>query len=141
MRNLISRFCDFYLRRPLWSGLVAMVLLAASVYFAYQVKINSNQLDLLPSDLPEVIEARRVTDMIGGTGYVLVTLRPTDRDAGDTLFDKALTATRQSRDKEAVEFLAQANVEYKKLMPVNLKKAELLKKASDELNTELKQLP
>ncbi|HMY45045.1 MAG TPA: MMPL family transporter [Leptospiraceae bacterium] len=118
-----------------------MVLLAASVYFAYQVKINSNQLDLLPSDLPEVIEARRVTDMIGGTGYVLVTLRPTDRDAGDTLFDKALTATRQSRDKEAVEFLAQANVEYKKLMPVNLKKAELLKKASDELNTELKQLP
>jgi predicted RND superfamily exporter protein len=59
-----------------------MVLLAASVYFAYQVKINSNQLDLLPSDLPEVIEARRVTDMIGGTGYVLVTLRPTDRDAG-----------------------------------------------------------
>ena len=66
MRNLISRFCDFYLRRPLWSGLVAMVLLAASVYFAYQVKINSNQLDLLPSDLPEVIEARRVTDMIAG---------------------------------------------------------------------------
>ena len=40
-----------------------------------QLGINTNQLDLISKDLREVQDVKRVQDMIGGVGHIIVALR------------------------------------------------------------------
>ncbi|MBX7097983.1 MAG: MMPL family transporter [Myxococcaceae bacterium] len=62
-------------------GTVLAVLLAlgvASGYLTSQLRIESDQLSLISQELPEVKEVKRIIDMVGGAGYLMLGLRGND---------------------------------------------------------------
>lgn len=80
-------------------GTVLLVLLAlgvASGYLASKLTIESDQLALISQDLPEVKEVKRIIDMVGGAGYLMIGLRgndvPTLKRLSDALNEKLLAS-------------------------------------------------
>ncbi|MBI5510778.1 MAG: MMPL family transporter [Deltaproteobacteria bacterium] len=74
----LTHYANFLVKRP---GLVLGVLLAlgvAGTYGASKLTINSNQLDLISKELPEVKAVQRIIDMVGGTGHLILALRSDD---------------------------------------------------------------
>ncbi len=140
MRTIISRFCDFYLSHYRISAVVALVTLVFCSYWSSKLTIDSNQLNLLPQDLPQVIEAKKITEMVGGTGYIVLGLRMKERDEGDKYLAQARILKHQGNEAEAGKMLNKANELYEKERPKHLREAEELKKASDELYEDLMKL-
>ncbi len=71
-------YADFVVRRPI-AVLAALLLLGgAATWGASRLTINSNQLDLISQELPEVKEVHRIIDMVGGTGHLILALRSED---------------------------------------------------------------
>jgi hypothetical protein len=96
-------YARMMVRRP---GLVILAILAltgASLWGTTKLTINSNQLDLISQDLPEVQDVKRVIDMVGGSGYLMMALRgedePTLKKAADDI------AAGLMADKENVRFI------------------------------------
>ncbi|MFY0528404.1 efflux RND transporter permease subunit [Archangium gephyra] len=96
-------YAKLMVRRP---GLVILAILAltgASLWGTSKLTINSNQLDLISQDLPEVQDVKRVIDMVGGSGYLMLALRgedePTLKKAADDIAAGLLA------DKENVRFI------------------------------------
>ena len=58
--------------------LLFLALTAVSTWLAFQLRIESDQLSLISQDLPEVKEVKRVIDMVGGAGYLMLGLRGND---------------------------------------------------------------
>ena len=139
MRDFVLRFCDYYLRRPYGSLAVVLGVLVFAGWGAYQLEINSNQLDTLPPDLPHVMEARRVTEMIGGTGFTIITLKFSERSEADQIFEQAVQLSEWSRDEEAARLRARAQELYDRDLEQNRQMAERLKAASDQIVELLRQ--
>jgi hypothetical protein len=57
---------------------VLLALLGVSFWATTKLTINSNQLDLISQDLPEVQDVKRVIDMVGGSGHLMFALRGDD---------------------------------------------------------------
>ena len=96
-------YARLMVRRP---GLVILAILAltgVSLWGTSKLTINSNQLDLISQDLPEVQDVKRVIDMVGGSGYLMMALRgedePTLKKAADDI------AAGLMADKENVRFI------------------------------------
>lgn len=140
MRTIISRFCDFYLTHYKASAAMALAVLCVCAYFTSKLTIDSNQLNLLPQDLPQVVEAKKITEMVGGTGYIVLGLRMKERDEGDKYLGQARILKHQGNEAEATKMLNKANELYEKERPKHLQQAEALKKASDELYEDLMKL-
>ncbi len=74
----------------LWSSVVVahpgpvlavfLVLTGLSAWGASSLTINTNQLDLISQDLRQVKDVKRIIDMIGGNGHLIVALRGNDPD-------------------------------------------------------------
>lgn len=90
-------------RHPLTVLLVLLALLAGSVVAASKLTINSNQLDLISQDLQEVKDAKRLIDMVGGSGYLMLALRGDDEATLKRVSDDL--AAGLLADKEHVRFL------------------------------------
>jgi hypothetical protein len=90
-------------RRPGTVLLIILALLGVSLYGTSKLTINSNQLDLISQDLPEVKEVKRIIDMVGGSGYFMLALRSSDeatlKRVADDLAEQLLA------DKENVRFV------------------------------------
>ena len=76
------RFALAYARlvvtRPGLVLLALVALLGVSLWATSKLTINSNQLDLISQDLPEVQDVKRVIDMVGGSGHLMLALRGDD---------------------------------------------------------------
>ncbi|ATB28818.1 efflux RND transporter permease subunit [Melittangium boletus] len=107
-------YANLMVRRP---GLVLLVILAlfgVCLWGTTKLTINSNQLDLISQDLPEVIEVKRVIDMVGGSGHLMLALRGDDeatlKKVADNLGAQLQTDTKNVRSvtwKLPVEFIQQ----------------------------------
>ena len=53
---------------------IALLALGAG-WCASRLTINANQLDLISQDLPEVQDVKRLIDMVGGSGYLMLAFR------------------------------------------------------------------
>ena len=73
--RLLHRYATFVVGRPLTVLLILLVLGAVGGWGASKLSINSNQLDLISKDLPEVKDVKRLIDMVGGSGYLMLALR------------------------------------------------------------------
>ena len=96
-------YASFLVRRP---GLVLLTILAlfgVSLWATTKLTINSNQLDLISQDLPEVKEVKRVIDMVGGSGYLMMGLRGEDEATLKKVSDDI--AAQLNADKENVRFI------------------------------------
>lgn len=85
-KRLLELWCALVVGHP---GKVALSLLALSVVSGYLgglLTINTNQLELISQDLRQVKDVKRVSDMIGGAGSLIIGLR-----GGDEKILKAVT--------------------------------------------------
>ena len=79
--RVLVAYARLVVKRPaaMLAGLLLLALL--STWATTRLTINSNQLDLIRQDLPEVKDLKRVIDMVGGAGYLVVALRSGDPKA------------------------------------------------------------
>jgi uncharacterized protein len=98
-----SAYARMILRNPGKVLLLLVGLGAAAAWATTRLTIEPNQLDLISQELPEVKEVKRVIDMVGGAGYLMVGLRgnhvPTLKRVSDEL------ARRLLADKAHVRFV------------------------------------
>ncbi len=107
-------YANLMVRRP---GLVLLVILAlfgVCLWGTTKLTINSNQLDLISQDLPEVKEVKRIIDMVGGSGHLMLALRGDDeatlKKVADNLGEQLKADTKNVRSvtwKLPVEFIQQ----------------------------------
>ena len=76
--RILAAYAKVVVKHPLAILLVILALLAGSVYAASKLTINSNQLDLISQDLREVKDVKKVIDMVGGAGYLMLGMRGAD---------------------------------------------------------------
>ena len=70
-----------------------------------KLTINSNQLDLISQDLPEVKEVKRVIDMVGGSGYLMLALRSYDEATLKRVADDLAAAARGGQGERPLRHL------------------------------------
>ena len=76
--RIAKAYARFVVGRPGTVLLFLAVLGGAAAYCASKLTLNTNQLDLISQDLPEVKAVKRVIDMVGGTGHLILALRSND---------------------------------------------------------------
>ena len=89
---------NFIVRRP---GLVLGLLLALGALGAWgtsRLTINSNQLDLISQDLPEVRGVKQIIDMVGGSGYLMLALRSDEETRMKATADDIATMLQADHD-------------------------------------------
>ena len=71
-------WANFIVAKPWTVVLTLLGLSLASGYAASTLTINTNQLDLISQDLQSVKDVKRVVDMVGGAGHLILALRGQD---------------------------------------------------------------
>jgi predicted RND superfamily exporter protein len=107
-------YADLVVRRPAAVLIVLAALVAVALFGVSRLGLNTNQLDLISEDLPQVKDVQRVVDMVGGTGYLMMVLRGDDEQqlkaVGDDLHAQLIADTENVRFitfKVPVEFIQQ----------------------------------
>lgn len=78
LNRLALGYADFVVKRPLAIIVGILLLFGAALWATSKLSINSNQLELINQNLPEVKEVKRVIDMVGGSGHLMIGLRSED---------------------------------------------------------------
>lgn len=110
----LHRYADFVVAKPLAVLVTLLTLAAASLWATYHLKINSNQLDLISHELREVKDVKRVIDMVGGAGQLIIALRSSDEKTMKAVADDVTAMleadkanVRWVKEKLPVEFIQQ----------------------------------
>ncbi len=74
----MAAYAQLLLRRPGTLLLIVAALTAISLWAASHLTINTNQLDLISQDLQAVKDVKRVVDMVGGAGHLILAVRGSD---------------------------------------------------------------
>lgn len=137
MRKLLSKATELVLTKPAASSAILFIFLVISGFLATRLSINSDNLQLLPSDNPSVVQTKRVIEMIGGSGFYTVALKFQDDKGMTEHLTKAFQAKRngdpetQKKELELADEAKRKNIAYYKAKEI------ALKKASDKLATEV----
>ncbi len=96
LTRAMAAYARLIVKRPGQVFALLLALGAVATYLTTTLTIESDQLSLISQDLPEVKEVKKVIDMVGGAGYLMLTLRGDDVDAlkktADALNDTLLAA-------------------------------------------------
>ncbi|MGJ4790099.1 efflux RND transporter permease subunit [Leptospira koniambonensis] len=137
MRKFLSKATELVLTKPAASSAILFIFLVISGFLATRLSINSDNLQLLPSDNPSVVQTKRVIEMIGGSGFYTVALKFKDDKGMTEHLTKAFQAKRdgdpetQKKELELADEAKRKNITYYKAREI------ALKKASDKLATEV----
>ena len=134
MKKFISIVSEVLLKRPLVSLVFFLVLLYFAFIQSLKLKINSNQIDLLPPEYPEVIKTKKVIEMIGGNGFFIVVLKLLDEKGMNEHLKKAYLAKNSGNLKKFEEEFQKAKQIQEQYKDYYLEKEKLLKSTADELN-------
>jgi predicted RND superfamily exporter protein len=74
----LSSYARQIIRRPLAILLTLVLLAGLATWATTKLSINSNQLDLIDQNLTEVKDVKRLIDMIGGAGFIILAVRSED---------------------------------------------------------------
>src|SRR6478672_7485718 len=96
-------FANLIVRRPLAVIVTLLLLGGAATWGTTRLQINSNQLDLISQDLRAVKDVKRIIDMVGGSGYLMVALRSDEEPRMKAVADDL--AAMLKADKENVRFV------------------------------------
>ena len=81
MKNsLLARMAAMLERRLGLAFVILFALVAVSAWGASRLSLNTNQIELLPQDMVAVKEAKRVSEMTGGIGFLMLALKGEDVD-------------------------------------------------------------
>ncbi|EMJ97983.1 MULTISPECIES: RND family transporter [unclassified Leptospira] len=137
MRKFLSKATELVLTKPAASSAILFFFLVISALLATRLSINSDNLQLLPSDNPSVVQTKRVIEMIGGSGFYTVALKFQDDKGMTEHLTKAFQAKRngdpetQKKELELADEAKRKNIAYYKAKEI------ALKKASDKLAKEV----
>ncbi|PJZ75357.1 MMPL family transporter [Leptospira neocaledonica] len=137
MRKLLSKATELVLTQPAASSAILFIFLVISGFLATRLSINSDNLQLLPSDNPSVVQTKRVIEMIGGSGFYTVALKFQDDKGMTEHLTKAFQAKRngdpetQKKELELADEAKRKNIAYYKAKEI------ALKSASDKLAAEV----
>ncbi|MGJ4748174.1 MMPL family transporter [Leptospira sp. SA-E8] len=137
MRKLLSKATELVLTKPAASSAILFIFLVISGFSATRLSINSDNLQLLPSDNPSVVQTKRVIEMIGGSGFYTVALKFQDDKGMTEHLTKAFQAKRngdpetQKKELELADEAKRKNIAYYKAKEI------ALKRASDKLAAEV----
>ncbi len=73
-----AAYARLIVRRPGTILITLIVVFLASLWGTTKLTIDSNQLNLIDQNLPEVKEVKRIIDIVGGNGYLILGLRGAD---------------------------------------------------------------
>jgi predicted RND superfamily exporter protein len=80
--NLHSRamraYASLIVRRPLAVLVILVITFVAALWGTTRLTINSNQLDLIDQNLDEVKDVKRLIDIVGGAGFLIMGVRGDD---------------------------------------------------------------
>ena len=131
-------YANFVVQHPLRVLAIIGVLFVGAAWGTSRLTINSNQLDLISQDLPEVKNVKRLIDMVGGSGYLMLTLRSDDETVMKKVADDL--ATKLLADKENVRFVTyKVPVEFAQEKMVLFVKTEDLLEAKGRIDKFLKE--
>ncbi len=92
LRSLLTGLARLLERGPLPALAVFAALVGLSAWGALHLKVNTNQIELLPQDLRAVKEAHRIREMVGGFGFLMLALEGEDdqhlKDVSDDLAER-----------------------------------------------------
>jgi predicted RND superfamily exporter protein len=103
MNRAATAYADAVVRNPLAVLLAVLALFGVSLWATLKLTVNSNQLELIDQELPEVQEVKRVIDMVGGAGHLMIGLRSDDEATLKKVADDL--AAQMVADKENVRTL------------------------------------
>ena len=87
--RVAGAIAQIIMRRPGLVVVTVLSLIALSLWSASQLRLNTNQLDLIDQDLRQVQDVQRVVKMVGGAGHLILALRGSDevrlKEAADEL--------------------------------------------------------
>lgn len=81
---LAGFICQYYL----YVLLLTILLTGINIYFITRLHLKTDYIDLLPSNLKSVQDAKRITKMSGGMGYLIVVVEAEDTTKVRPLTDK-----------------------------------------------------
>ena len=103
-----TAYANFIVKRPSQVFVFLLLLGVGATYLTSTLTIESDQLSLISQDLAEVKEVKKVIDMVGGAGYLMLTLRGDDEQAlkktADAL-NETLLAAKQPDGTPFVRFI------------------------------------
>lgn len=76
--SILARIAGALERHLGLSFLLLALLVGTALLGASRLQVNTNQLELLPQDLPAVKEVHRVSEMTGGIGFLMLALKGDD---------------------------------------------------------------
>ncbi|MBK6606582.1 MAG: hypothetical protein IPG24_14145 [Leptospiraceae bacterium] len=137
MKNIISILSHIFLLRPFFTLFALAIIIGLSVHQSFKLSINSNQIDLLPSNGIEVVKTKEVIEMIGGNGFYIVAMKIKDEKGRDK---KVLSAV-DAKKKGNIELFTSEMAEAEKIKQDNLeyytKNERKIKRYADKLTSEL----
>jgi len=68
------------IKRPLVIFLTILLILGLSLWQVQKLKINFNQIELIPQNLQSIKSSKEMMKMLGGVGYMLLVLKGNDMD-------------------------------------------------------------
>ena len=137
MKNIISILSHIFLLRPFFTLFALAIIIGLSVHQSFKLSINSNQIDLLPSNGIEVVKTKEVIEMIGGNGFYIVAMKIKDEKGRD----KKILSAVDAKKKGNMELFASEMAEADKIKQDNLeyytKNERKIKRYADKLTAEL----
>ncbi len=96
--RIARSYANFVVRNP-WPVLLGVLaVFGLSLWVTSKLTINSNQLELISQDLPEVKEVKRVTAMIGGAGHLILGVRNEDEKVLKAVADDIATMLKEDTE-------------------------------------------
>jgi len=121
--------------------LLALCVSALSLLPLRSLRIDSDQLSLLPPDSVHVQAAREVERIMGGTGFLLVTLKSSAADQADHLLKEALRIRfMESDEHRAASMLAEVRRLDAESLKNRRRNGVILREAADELARRLQKV-
>lgn len=138
LQALISAWAKVLVRRPGTVLLCLFVLGGFSLWGASTLGINTNQLDLISQDLQIVKDLKRIIDMSGGAGHLLIAFRGRDEKILKRVVDDVVAALRKNkkdirriRYKVSQEFIRQKAPLFLKTKDLQEVRRQVVKKLKD----------
>jgi len=85
--NFLRAQAAFVYKRALSICVFLAVTTALALPFALQLNLKANLINLLPEDMPSVLELKGLTEKVGGTSYLVVAIESTDEQTVITASD------------------------------------------------------
>jgi uncharacterized protein len=145
-----TSYANVIVKHPGKVLLLLLALGAVSGWLTTKLTIESDQLALISQDLPEVKEVKRIIDMVGGAGYLMLAIRGDDvatlKKTSDALNEALLAAKDENGQpyvrfityKVPVQFIQENMVLIKKTEPVKLELQDLIDKYSSVGNKSIR---